>query len=125
MKKIFCDYDREDFIRVNKDGDGGGMARVAIQCDGDYGVVRLSPDKIRKLRKQLKKALVAIEGDSEDWFSEGKLVEITANQNGHGFTMGDKVRVGNKTIGENIKLCWSQNNGDYWWVINEDCKAAS
>ena len=51
----------KDFIKVQ----GGGWAEegyCSIELRADTGRVILSPDKIRKLRKQLKRALIEIEG---------------------------------------------------------------
>ena len=61
MKKIRCDMNTKDFIKVQ----GGGWAEegyCSIELRADTGRVILSPDKIRKLRKQLKRALIEIEG---------------------------------------------------------------
>ena len=67
MKKIKCALNPEDFIKVQ----GGRWAEegyCSIDLRADSERVILSPDKIRKLRKQLKRALMKIEGD-QDYFS--------------------------------------------------------
>ena len=60
MKKIHCDVTVEDYIKVNPYGDG---AEIVIHEGSTGSTVFLSPVKIRKLRKQLKRALIEIEGE--------------------------------------------------------------
>lgn len=65
MKKIKCTLNPGDFIKVQ----GGGWAEegyCSIELYADSGKVILSPDKIRKLRKQLKRALIEIEGVQDE-----------------------------------------------------------
>lgn len=59
MKKIYCSLAPNDFLKVTTDDDDGF---IRINSNGVMCDVMLSPDKIRKLRKQLKKALREIEG---------------------------------------------------------------
>ena len=66
MKKICCEINDNDFIEVYRDGwveDG----YYAIDLYADSGRIILSPAKIRKLRKQLKRALKKIEGEKEEY----------------------------------------------------------
>ena len=59
MKKIKCDWVTEDFLKL-KVSDYLDVI-VTVKQNGKESKVHLSPDKIRKLRKQLKRALVEIE----------------------------------------------------------------
>ena len=64
MKKICCEINANDFIRVQ----GSGWAEegyYSIDLRANSGRIILSPNKIRKLRKQLKRALIEIEGVSD------------------------------------------------------------
>ena len=96
MKKIYCDSNPRDFLVVSV---SCGYAYIDAQAGGKITEIELSPNKIRKLRKQLKRALIEIEGEkAEDttprnWFSEGKIVRVTNNLSLHGFWIGDMVRV--------------------------------
>lgn len=63
MKKIRCDWVTEDFLKLKVD-DRSDVIVTVKQGEG-ISEVRLSPDKIRKLRKQLKRALIEIEGISD------------------------------------------------------------
>lgn len=62
MKKIYCNSNPEDFIAVTI---SSGCAYIDTQQGDESTEIELSPDKIRKLRKQLKRALIEIEGVSD------------------------------------------------------------
>lgn len=62
MKKIRCDMREDDFLRVIFDDD---LAVIHARDGGETTEIALSPDKIRKLRKQLKRALIEIEGEDK------------------------------------------------------------
>lgn len=66
MKKIRCATIEEDFLKVRTHLVDEGVVVVSVKCGGNFDSIYLIPDDIRKLRKQLKKALVAIEGVQED-----------------------------------------------------------
>lgn len=67
MKKIKCNWCDDDWIEINIASDTVTPEDIIIQVESsDNNCIRLSPDKIRKLRKQLKKALLKIEGEKEE-----------------------------------------------------------
>lgn len=64
MKKIRCNWVHNDYIKIELADDTHPVRDVIIRVESsDEGCVRLSPEKICKLRKQLKRALVEIEGE--------------------------------------------------------------
>lgn len=125
MKKIKCSVNPEDFIKVQGDGwveDGN----FAIDLHADSGRVILSPSKIRKLRKQLKRALIEIEGEKkeDDWFSAGKIVRVTNKFMGHGFPIGDMVRI--VDINEDgVAKAEYLDGRDYWFLRKNECGPAA
>ena len=123
MKKIYCDMDREDSIKVETDERHG---YISIKNCGETKDVMLSPDKIRKLRKQLKKALLKIEDVKEsedDWFSPGKKVVITRNDSSHQFPIGTvAIMRKNELNDERSKHCEYLDGHDYWFIRPSDCK---
>ena len=124
MKKIYCDMDREDFLKVETDERHG---YISIKNCGETKDVMLSPDKIRKLRKQLKKALEQIEGVKEtaedDWFSPGKKVVITGNSNCHEFPIGTIAIIRENYLNdEQSKYCEYLDGRDFYYVQPSDCK---
>ena len=64
MKKIRCDFYAEDYIEISPIDSYSIIIRV--NQDGKCSRICIGPDKIRKLRKQLKRALMKIEGVSDD-----------------------------------------------------------
>ena len=58
MKKIRCSSNPEDFLEVSV---SCGCAYIDTRQGRESTEIELSPDKIRKLRKQLKYALIKIE----------------------------------------------------------------
>lgn len=64
MEKICCDFCAEDYIQISPTGSSDIILDV-IQ-DRKLARIRLSAAKIRKLRKQLKRALAKIEGVSDE-----------------------------------------------------------
>ena len=64
MKKIRCDFRAEDYIQISPI-DSSDIVIGANQ-GGRCSSIRIGPAKIRKLRKQLKRALMKIEGVSDD-----------------------------------------------------------
>ena len=67
MKKIRCDFRAEDYIQISPI-DSSDIVIGANQ-GGRCSSIRIGPAKIRKLRKQLKRALMKIEGVSDDRIS--------------------------------------------------------
>lgn len=69
MKKIFCEAYENDWVRVELGGEGSEVwiDTFTSICGMNRSVsIMLSPEKIRKLRKQLKRALIEIEGVSDE-----------------------------------------------------------
>ena len=67
MKKIRCNWVHNDYIKIELADDTHPVRDVIFRVESsDDGCVRLSTDKIRKLRKQLKRALVEIEGEPKE-----------------------------------------------------------
>ena len=62
MKKIRCDSNPSDFLVVSV---SCGYAYIDTQQGDESTEIQLSPEKIRKLRKQLKRALIKIEGEQD------------------------------------------------------------
>ena len=79
MKKIYCDYSPNDSLRVSTDETD---AFIVIKAHGERCDIMLSPNKIRKLRKQLKKALLRIEGVKEKWKEGDKVFLIHGDGEG-------------------------------------------
>ena len=140
MKKIYCEIDNEDYVKV-KVGEDFATLIIGVSdknCEfetGGAGIdagIYLWPDKIRKLRKQLKKALLKIEGvkektenkiDDSDWFTPGKAVVITGYNTG--FPVGEIVVVVVSESGLNdeySKKCEYLDGRDYFYVKPSDCK---
>lgn len=67
MRKIRCKTNANDFIKVHGDG-WVEEGECAIELHADSGKIILSPAKIRKLRKQLKRALIEIEGEQDELY---------------------------------------------------------
>lgn len=65
MKKIHCENVCFDYIQVNT-GEYGGVKKCSIDIHSNVDRIILDADKIRKLRKQLKRALMKIEGVSDE-----------------------------------------------------------
>lgn len=125
MKKIRCALNPDEFIKVQ----GGGWEEegyYSIELRADSGKVILSPDKIRKLRKQLKRALIEIEGEKkgDDWFSAGKTVRVTNNFMGHSFLIGDMVRIVDINEGGVAKAEYLDGR-DYWFLRKNECEPAA
>lgn len=64
MKKVHCNYSPEDYIQVHEPSVYGSVDVVISEATNTCSV-ELKPEGIRKLRKQLKKALKKIEGETE------------------------------------------------------------
>lgn len=124
MKKIRCDWYVNDFLRIEV-VDGSNVIITAKQ-NGNKSRVRINPDKIRKLRKQLKRALIEIEGEKkeDDWFSAGKIVRVTNNFMGHGFPIGDMVRIVDINEGGVAKAEYLDGR-DYWFLRKNECEPAA
>ena len=65
MKKIHCENVCFDYIQVNT-GEYGGVKKCSIDIHSNVDRIILDADKIRKLHKQLKRALMKIEGVSDE-----------------------------------------------------------
>ncbi|QHJ84371.1 MAG: hypothetical protein [Bacteriophage sp.] len=121
MKKIRCELDNGDYAQISVED---GFVNLYVDQDDDVNVVVFSPAKIRKLRKQLKKALLQIEGVKKaegDWFSPGKKVVITGDNTG--FPVGEVVVVSESGRNdEHSKKCEHLDGRDYYYVRPSDCK---
>ncbi len=53
-----------------------------------------------------------------DWFQTDAIVEITGNKSNHGFSIGEKVRVGTGS------RCEYSDGRDWWHVHHSDCTPA-
>lgn len=71
MKKIYCEHVCSDYIQVNT-GEYGGVKKCSIDIHSNVDRIILDADKIRELRKQLKRALLEIEGKPEDSMREAE-----------------------------------------------------
>ena len=121
MKKISCVLDGNDFVRVSSvfsDTDSGTFLE---SNEGEKMVqIYLSPRKIRKLRKQLKKALIAIEGEGkeEGWKSGDKVFLV------HGCNEGDDYCTSPSVIGIDISkpvtLIEERNSRGEWELEYKD-----
>ena len=131
MKKIRCDWDEKDFLKL-KVADHSDVI-VTVKQGDKRSRVRICPEKIHKLRKQLKRALIEIEDDSweekkdqdegDDWFSAGKTVKVTGNSSRHEFPVGEVVRIIRIDCYGNAKSEYLDGH-DYWWLNKEDCEPA-
>ena len=65
MKKIHCDFDGEDFLKISPFNSSDIF--LDVNQEGKRSRIRIGADKIRKLRKQLKRVLVEIEGEEVDY----------------------------------------------------------
>lgn len=123
MKKIYCSSNPEDFLEVSV---SCGWAYIDTRQGDQSTEIALSPTKIRKLRKQLKRVLIDIEGEKkeDDWFSAGKTVRVTNNFMGHGFLIGDMVRI--VDINEDgVAKAEYLDGRDYWFLRKNDCEPAA
>ena len=123
MKKIYCSSSPDDFLVVSV---SFGYAYIDTQQGDESAEIELSPTKIRKLRKQLKRALIEIEGEKkeDDWFSAGKIVRVTNNFMGHGFPIGDMVRIVDINEGGVAKAEYLDGR-DYWFLCKNECEPAA
>ncbi len=124
MKKIYCDWSVNDFLQIEV-VDGSNVIITAKQNE-NKSRVRINPDKIRKLRKQLKRALIEIEGEKkeDDWFSAGKIVRVTNNFMGHCFPIGDMVRIVDINEG-GVARAEYLGGRDYWFLRKNECEPAA
>ena len=77
MKKIRCSMDFNDYLAVDSDEQ---YAFITIQCGNRSADIALSPSKIRKLRKQLKRALIEIEGSLSEYTEKSGEHQISSSQ---------------------------------------------
>ena len=124
MKKIYCELANDDYAKISVED---GLVNLSVAQGDDVNVVVFSPDKIRKLRKQLKKALLQIEGvkdeAEDDWFSPGKKVVITQNDSSHQFPIGTvAIMRKNELNDDRSKHCEYLDGHDYWFIRRSDCK---
>lgn len=84
VKKIRCEMESDDYIRVKTHEE---YVDILITNDGGCNMVRLTTDAAQKLRKQIKRAIKAIEGVED----EGEEVEVASNVPTPKFSVGDKV----------------------------------
>ena len=127
MKKIRCNSNPADFLAVSV---FAGCVYIDAQQGDESTEIELSPDKIRKLRKQLKRALIEIEGErpetptEDNWFSKGKLVKVVANNNSHEFPIGENVKIVSGIEKDIHVFAKAEYLGghDFWWVRKDDCE---
>ena len=55
-------------------------------------------------------------------FKEDDIVEITGNDNDHGFQTGDKVRLLEWDESESGWECEALTDGETWWVLETNMK---
>lgn len=127
MKKIYCDWVPSDWIKVGIASDTIDPEDIIIEVkSSEEGCIRLNPSKIRKLRKQLKRVLIEVKGEKkeDDWFSAGKIVRVTNNFMGHGFPIGDMVRI--VDINEDgVAKAEYLDGRDYWFLRKNECEPAA
>ena len=135
VKKIHCKIDENDWVKAEASLSEENITISMMELGNQHSVI-LTPADARKFRKQIKKALEAIEGVDEeealkkdpnfpDWFQKGAIVEITDNSNEHAFAIGEKVRVGTELGDEGAAIrCDYLDGRDYWYVLPSDCKPA-
>ena len=106
VEKIRCAVADSDWVKAEPYPRDREVV-ISFSEGDNVGNICLTPTDARKLRKQIKKALEAIEGVEDeaaeepktnprfpDWFQPGAIVAITDNNNDHHFKIGEKVRVG-------------------------------
>ena len=120
MKKIYCDLEGKDYILINS-GEWGRMCAASIDISTiSSGRIVIGAGKIRKLRKQLKKALIAIEGEGkeEGWKSGDKVFLV------HGCTEGDDYCTSPSVIGidisKTVTLIEERNSRGKWELEYKD-----
>ena len=64
MKKIRCDWAEWDYLKISPTDSSDIF--LDVKQGGKRTRIRIGADKIRKLRKQLKRALIEIEGVSDE-----------------------------------------------------------
>lgn len=84
VKKIHCKVVDNDWVRVTEGLDGESVC-VTNKVDGVITNILLTPADARKLRKQIKKALEAIEGVDEE--------EAAPETSSPQFSVGDRVKI--------------------------------
>lgn len=62
VKKLRCQVVSDDWVKVEADG---GTVGITARSDGRDSHIYLTPSDAKKLRKQIKKALVEIDGEDE------------------------------------------------------------
>ena len=82
-KKIFCKIDNSDWVNSSVSLSGKNVKILMSEQEEERSVI-LTPSDARKLRKQIKKALEAIEGVDEE--------DVPAPPPPQ-FNVGDKVRI--------------------------------
>lgn len=128
VKKIRCKYAPEDHISAHCDFCvPGNDIRLDITVDGEDERIYLTPENARKLRKQIKKALAEIDGESGESETEdspegapdgaqanwvpkvGEIVVVYRNTTDHKFIIGEHVRALGYGMAEHL------DGHDYWW----------
>ena len=136
VKKIHCSIDSNDWVSSDVSGTGKNV-RVKMEFDDVCRTVILTPADARKLRKQIKKALEAIEGDGGETeepkddphqYSVGDKVRIVGNKwekddIGHEFNIGDIVTI-TKIDQEDHKQPYQGNESWDGWLAADDIEPA-
>ena len=117
MKNIYCEMNRADFVRVSSVWDDMDPGVSLDSKEGDKIVqIFLSPEKIRKLRKQLKKALIAIEGtDQEEWQAGDQCFLV--NGNGQGADINETPTATGIDLNEKVTLVEKAKYNPKRWAI--------
>lgn len=122
VKKLRCDVDPADWVRIVKYGEA---IAVQVNVGGEKTDIFLTHSDAKKLRKQIKKALIEIDGELEDDIPAekeepayiphiGEVVEVYRNTVGHVFEIGQKVRA--VEVKDGRVKAESLNSQGHWWV---------
>lgn len=127
VKKLRCTVENKDYIKACERGYGD--VRLHVKVDGNKHDIFLTPSDAKKLRKQIKKALIEIEGEPEEEIPAekeepayiphvGEVVEVYRNTEGHCFQVGERVRIQeNDAVGDFVAEYLDKR--DFWFVKND------
>ena len=116
MKKIRCDWNVNDFLQL-KVIDGSDVI-IAAKQNENKSRVRINPDKIRKLRKQLKRALLEIEGEKTEYKPGDSVYLVEGGGEGGDYDKSPSVCCINLSMP--VKLIKKQESGR-WMLEYETC----
>ena len=136
VKKIRCKISANDWVNSQVSRSGKNI-KILMSGGDEQRAVILTPADARKLRKQIKKALEAIEGDGGEaeepkddphQYSVGDKVRIVGNKwekddIGHEFNIGDIVTI-TKIDQEDHKQPYQGNESWDGWLAADDIDPA-